>query len=701
MKKYNNILVSSEPLPKPIESSSESDNGDSVLPHLGRRVVDMSAVNSQTSHKAAVCYPPAKLNTRKDNKKKEKKHKKQEVHTTGEHRKVVRESSKSLQQKKVISRDARPSSDDQRRVSREMRSSSDDQRRVSREMRSSSDENERVNVLSSSMQLPAVEQLLFQAFDDVTPADSVHEMSVHEGASKDVESQVAVSKASREGRKNKFKSTEKKANKIGSNPHKKMAVRSVSAEKQAVSEKRELPASDVEPNFAPAAPSCRMPFQTRTPSELNEKIKLRARTEVHPRRTHVNSGSFNSISRSGTFRKTRPVVHALKRGERHTMSESIHKMVDRISAAFLLQSWQAHDWIKSVCNVCVDYLSYMERAIPNVQAKLYSDFNEEDGVVRASIAGYKVMLKLSPYTENQWRNVVTELSNQATFSTDLLNDRLTEQIVDVFRQKDMELFPQGRDSDRKKKKEDLITFCETCQKARCEHVGALILLIAQHIEESPMFLLRLRGCAPEKFNKMMRFERSEQLIDPSDKTSANYKLPVKSLSLSNFYTTSADLSQFKFNVTSAPQSTLLERLGDPCVWQAPVSLSACLMPLIGFAAQDADDLYHSMPLEAHTDVAELPTQVQTADLVHRDIGFLKQEIPQDVINSMSRNLFEAAGELLTRLSKPTDRRTLARQTRLQQEHVRLILQSFMAHHLVTSEGEGDKAKYSVSFENTT
>lgn len=678
MTKNNDQPVSSDPTVRPYPYSA--DLADSVLPHLGRRVVDMSSINSQMSHKSTVCYPPAKPTSRKDGRKEKKGHKKTASRVSGEHQVLPNEP-------KYHARERRNSAQDQQSVPRERRNSAQDQQRVAKDTRTVSQTVPSVPVSASSI-----------SADKPCPAPQLTDQSALPTSISKPEPDLVTSQTLpvvSSGQRNKIRTTNKKTKKHISTP-KKANTKPATSSPELPSVSSEPSSLSCEPKFAPAAPGTKAFFQTRIHTDQNDQISL----YKHPKRMHVNSGPYNAISRSGTFKKTRSARHALKHTPPlHARNTSKEAQADRIADMFLFQSWHARQWIKSIGTISEDYLMYMERAIPTVQAKLYSDFEEEDGIVRACIVEHNAQLWLTPYPEGHWRTLVTELSNQATFSTEILNNILTEELVSVFRNNGVNLFAQGRgDSEKKKKKEDLFTHCEKCQKTRCEHVGALILIIAQQIEENPMFLLRLRGCSPEKLNKMLRLERSAQAVDPSDRFATNYELPASRPNYQNFYTPANEhLYDLQFNVTSDPQSTLLERLNDPSAWQAPISLNACLMPLICFAARDADELYHANTALHGSN--RLASTINDSSMP--DIGFLETEIPQNIIAGMSRDLTEATYEILTRLAKDgaTDCRTLARQTRIKKEVVELILEALIRHQLIRRENEDDKQKFVASFVN--
>ncbi len=809
----DNSSVPSDQNPNSTETTANP--GDSVLPQLGRRVVDMSSINSQNTHKSTVCYPPAKPTSRKDKDKHDKKSHKKIPRVSSEQRAVPHDKKHHFKdrrnsiQEHAVTREKRNLSQEQRAIAKEKRNLSQEQQSVAKEKHSQemqavakdrrnlsqeqpgitkdkhsqeslavardkrnlsqeqqaiakegrSQENLALHRVKQSQELQSItkerrhlsqeqqaiakerraffqnaERICREPDDDMTcfPLSSQYERvvrsttpiprpsissssselpSVFQSSTSNVSQTSAKSEenshsnnmrgytpSSDSNRRAKLKPIKKQKN-IDFNPSKRTNhVSQPSSEDLAAVP----PAPTKEPKFAPPAPGSKPLFHTRIPSGQYDKINFH-KSGLHAKRMHINSGSYSSTSRSGIFRKTRQTRYALRHGEHlHARTTTRETLADRISDMFLFQSWHARQWIRSIGSISEDYLTYMERAVPTVQAKLYSDFEEEDGTVRVNVVSHTATLKLPPYTEGQWRCVVSEISNQATFSTEILNNILTEELVNVFRSNGVNLFPLGRgDSEKKKKKEDLITFCEACQKTRCEHVGALILIIAQRIEENPMFLIRLRGCSPEKLNKLLRLERSEQAIDPSDKSATSYELPASRPNYQNFYTPADEhLYEFRFDVSSVPQPCVLERLDDPEVWQAPVSLNTCLMPLINLAAQDADELYHTCHLVSNAEDRQIQNQVYSD---RPDISFLTEEIPPDIIASMSRDMIEATYELLMRLNKDgaTDIRTLARQTRIKKEVVELILNSLLEHELVLPVGDEDKPKFVASFANNT
>ena len=99
---------------------------------------------------------------------------------------------------------------------------------------------------------------------------------------------------------------------------------------------------------------------------------------------------------------------------------------------------------------------------------------------------YQVTLGLDCFSDEDWHYVVATLAQQALYAAQLLGGAMPPSIEQVFVQNGLNLFPFTLG--------DVHSRCSCPDKANpCKHIGAVYYQLADHFQEDPFVIFRLRG----------------------------------------------------------------------------------------------------------------------------------------------------------------------------------------------------------------
>ena len=113
------------------------------------------------------------------------------------------------------------------------------------------------------------------------------------------------------------------------------------------------------------------------------------------------------------------------------------------------------------------------------------------GVVTATVQGskkqhYKVSIQLEPLADNQWRQVMQNLTGKAIYAVEMLGDQMPEDIEEVFHAANVSLFPSVL--------EELESSCDCPDWSNpCKHIAATYYILAQHFDLDPFLIFVWRG----------------------------------------------------------------------------------------------------------------------------------------------------------------------------------------------------------------
>lgn len=228
------------------------------------------------------------------------------------------------------------------------------------------------------------------------------------------------------------------------------------------------------------------------------------------------------------------------------------------------QNWWARRWIESMEQL-VDP-ARLQRGRSYARSGQVLSVQENPYGVEARVQGsrpapYKVIIQLTPLTDDQWALVIDALAEQAIFTAQLLAGEMPANIEDAFEAAGVSLFP--------KLAGDLYTSCSCPDWANpCKHVAATHYILADHFDDDPFLLFRMRGRSQEQILAELNLRRGGQPTDAAeaeiqDEAAAAEQPRIEDL-LDHFWEPAEPLDTFPLTI-NPPRSDmpLLTRLGEP------------------------------------------------------------------------------------------------------------------------------------------
>ncbi|TXT65226.1 MAG: SWIM zinc finger protein [Promethearchaeota archaeon] len=152
-------------------------------------------------------------------------------------------------------------------------------------------------------------------------------------------------------------------------------------------------------------------------------------------------------------------------------------------------SW-GKQWIHSILKIGRPYR--MRRGIQYAEdEERLSNLRINKGEIFAMVQGtaptpYRVRIKFKQIPEGGWKSIIKELSHSILNLINLLEGKLSENIIDIFEKYNYSLYPDVS--------EGLNASCSCPDKAiPCKHIAATILYISRVVDYKPLILLKLRG----------------------------------------------------------------------------------------------------------------------------------------------------------------------------------------------------------------
>ena len=161
----------------------------------------------------------------------------------------------------------------------------------------------------------------------------------------------------------------------------------------------------------------------------------------------------------------------------------------------------------------------------------------EKGVVKASIRGninhyfgvykeptYKVKVKMVHLSAAQWENIISILTQRASFIAKLLVDEIPENIETVFAEFKTHLLPKSY--------KDFKVSCDCPDYAvPCKHIAGVCYRLATLLDNNPLLLFEMRGLSPEQLHQSLVQSPLGKILADSQRTEASELKPVD-----HFYT---------------------------------------------------------------------------------------------------------------------------------------------------------------------
>ena len=256
-----------------------------------------------------------------------------------------------------------------------------------------------------------------------------------------------------------------------------------------------------------------------------------------------------------------------------------------------LSSWWAKKWM-NVVEACVDEELLTKGKIYAKRGQVAS-IEIEAGLVTAFVQGtraapYQIRLGFETVTDNARRLIVMRMREHAYFAANLLVQKMPGEMEEVFSDAGAPFFPTKAAIRRYK--------C-TCDSdtAPCKHIVAVLLLLAEVIDDNPFLLLKLRGIEREGLIDLLTRETndsaSEDLSDygeedcaeegtlsgGSEEEIAEAPLPEENFDMNSWYGSS--LAGLKFEIEDKEKSTsALDIMNDFPFWRGETSFRKTLLP---------------------------------------------------------------------------------------------------------------------------
>jgi len=146
------------------------------------------------------------------------------------------------------------------------------------------------------------------------------------------------------------------------------------------------------------------------------------------------------------------------------------------------------------------------------------------GIVTATVQGskkahYKVTIQLEPLADASWKQVMQNLTVKAIYAVEMLQDKMPQNIEDVFKSASVSLFPSNL--------EDLESSCDCPDWSNpCKHIAATYYILAQHFDLDPFLIFVWRGRLKTQILESLRSNWKQG----KPKTQNLDALPIKKIS---------------------------------------------------------------------------------------------------------------------------------------------------------------------------
>ncbi|HET9518797.1 MAG TPA: SWIM zinc finger family protein [Actinoplanes sp.] len=164
------------------------------------------------------------------------------------------------------------------------------------------------------------------------------------------------------------------------------------------------------------------------------------------------------------------------------------------------------------------------------------DFELTPGAITGRVQGsrptpYTVTINIDAYGDGAWTDICTALGSQALFRAALLAGEMPHEIVELFDELDLPLFPSTL---------DMQCSCPDWGWP-CKHLSAVLYVLAEAFDDDPFLVLAWRGRAREELLTALRgMPEPDQVADPL----AVEDEPLESR-LADFYTPGISLSRLR------------------------------------------------------------------------------------------------------------------------------------------------------------
>lgn len=215
-----------------------------------------------------------------------------------------------------------------------------------------------------------------------------------------------------------------------------------------------------------------------------------------------------------------------------------------------------------------------------------------DGQVASAVQGsrpdpYEVTIRLRPYDETEWNEIVEAFRHQPYFAAALLAGDMPARVEEVVERAGVTLFPE--------QEADLETGCSCPDWSNpCKHIAAVYLLLTEEFDRDPFLIFRLRGM--RRGALMDRIGAGDAMADDSGPTGAapaeGASPDAEPLRVEGFWD-APDLPDDVYGPVETPSThaALPKQLGKFPFWRAEEGLAEALEPICEAASGEGMEVF--------------------------------------------------------------------------------------------------------------
>ncbi len=146
----------------------------------------------------------------------------------------------------------------------------------------------------------------------------------------------------------------------------------------------------------------------------------------------------------------------------------------------------------------------------------------QKGFIIAKVQGerlkpYQIRIEVNNLSEEIWGDILAEIASNAYLVAKLFANKLPEQINEIFTKRNTSLIPFME--------QDLRAGCTCADWANpCKHSAAVLLILADMLDEDPFLLFKLRGKTKEELFEIFRVKRNNLANEKSTITRVGVRI---------------------------------------------------------------------------------------------------------------------------------------------------------------------------------
>lgn len=244
-------------------------------------------------------------------------------------------------------------------------------------------------------------------------------------------------------------------------------------------------------------------------------------------------------------------------------------------------TWWGRRWIEALEKMSPEYASRLGRGKSYARAGRAHDLVVRPGKVTAKVTGsraepYAITIAIAPLPDEAWTKALTELSQKARYSAQLLAGEMPEDVDAVMRGVGVSLFPS--------KAGDLQTECSCPDWANpCKHVAATHYVLGEAFDRDPFLLFELRGRARDQVLAAMKKAPAKPSTKPE-----TVGVRLGKMNADAYDAWRAPLPSLRLTFAApAHDAAVLASLGKPASWREKPSPAEVLAPTVRAASTEA------------------------------------------------------------------------------------------------------------------